>query len=563
MNSSALHDVVLAIAQKRSTEEILTQITRRVVACLSGDINKIEPAGPNDALVRIWLVGPGDQCESCAFRRECPDQRQCLHLAASAGVLRNPKEDWQRLDGPFSRYPLGVSNIGGIAQTGQSLVVKSDQSQMGGDGLPDWAQAEGVVEFVGHALRFRGELLGVLGAFNRQPFCHQAYERLLNFAHHAAVAIGNARAFEEIDKLKHRLELENEYLQQEVKSALQFGDIIGRAPALQKIMRQIDLVAKTEANVLVTGQSGTGKELVSRAIHERSPRRDRPLIKVNCGAIPENLFESEFFGHVRGAFTSAVGDRVGRFQLADKGTLFLDEIGDIPLALQVKLLRVLQEGTFERVGEERTRKVDVRIVAATNRDLKKEVAEGRFRQDLYYRISVFPIEVPPLSQRKEDIPLLAAHFLKKTAQQLHVPVPRLTRAHVDALQHYDWPGNIREFQNTVERALILSQNGPLRFDLPQSAGASAAGPTPTLTANNATDPALISRAALKQKERASIEAALRQAGGKIFGHGGAAVLLGMNPTTLASRITTLGIDKRAFKIPPATASGNNRHLAAL
>ncbi len=546
MTANALEEVVLAIAQQRSIDEVLTQITQRIVACLGGDIETVAPPGPDDALVRIWLVGPGDRCTSCAFRQECPDQRQCLHLVASSGVLRHGTEKWHELTGPFSRYPLGLSNIGRIAKTGQSLLVDAKGPAPGHDGLPDWAKAEGVKGFVGHALNFRGQPLGVLGAYTRRAFRAESYQRLQSFANHAAVALGNARAFEEIEKLKAQLQLENEYLQEEVKAALEFGDIVGRSPALQKVLRQIELVAKTEANVLVTGPSGTGKELVSRAIHERSPRRDRPLIKVNCGAIPENLFESEFFGHVRGAFTSAVGDRIGLFQLADKGTLFLDEIGDIPLALQVKLLRVLQEGTFERVGEERTRKVDVRIVAATNRDLKREVAAGRFRQDLFYRLSVFPIEVPSLAQRREDIPLLAAHFLKKSAQQLHLREPRLTQAHVAALLAYDWPGNIREFQNAVERALIVSQNGPLRFDLAAPLRSQAV-PDVESAPPAAAGSALLSRSALKQKEQASIEEALRLAGGKIFGPEGAADLLGMKPTTLASRLAALGIDKRAFK----------------
>ena len=546
MPISALDDVVLAMAQKHSIDEVLTQITQRVVACLGGDIHTVIPPGADDALVRIWLVRAGDRCAACAFRKECPDQRQCLHLVASSGVLRHGNENWRELSGSFCRYPLGVSNIGRIAKTGRSLLVDAYVPAAGHDGLPDWAEAEGVKAFVGHALNFRGEPLGVLGAYSRKPLPAEAYDRLRSFANHAAVALGNARAFEEIEMLKAQLQLENEYLQEEVKASLEFGDIVGRSPALQKVLRQIELVAKTEANVLVTGPSGTGKELVSRAIHERSPRRDRPLIKVNCGAIPENLFESEFFGHVRGAFTSAVGDRIGRFQLADKGTLFLDEIGDIPPGLQVKLLRVLQEGTFERVGEERTRKVDVRIVAATNRDLKREVAAGRFRQDLFYRLSVFPIEVPSLAQRREDIPLLAAHFLKKAAQNLHLREPRLSQNHIADLLAYDWPGNIREFQNAVERALILSQNGPLRFDLPSAARAQVAD-VPASAAHGGSGPALLSRSALKQREEASIREALRLAGGKIFGPHGAADLLGMKPTTLASRLSRLGIDKRAFK----------------
>ena len=269
-----------------------------------------------------------------------------------------------------------------------------------------------------------------------------------------------------------RLQAQNEYLLEEIRSSHDFGDIIGDSPGLRKVTQQIQLVAPTDAAVLVTGESGTGKELVARAIHQNSPRKDRALIKVNCSAVPESLFESEFFGHMRGAFTGAVRDKPGRFELADGGTLFLDEIGDIPLAMQAKLLRVLQEQEIERVGDTRTRKVNVRIVAATNRDLRKDVEAGRFRQDLFYRLVVFPIEIPPLRERSEDIASLAAHFVRLTAKKLNRPVPRLTKAQADQLTAHDWPGNIRELQNAVERATILAQGGPLHFDLsPDSARA--------------------------------------------------------------------------------------------
>src|SRR5262249_26985592 len=260
------------------------------------------------------------------------------------------------------------------------------------------------------------------------------------------------------------LEFENEFLQDEFRAS--FGNIIGHSPALQKVLAQIATVAPTEANVLILGESGTGKELVARAIHDMSARKEHPLVRVNCASIPKELFESEFFGHVRGAFTGAIKDRVGRFELADHGTLFLDEIGEIPLDLQSKLLRVLQEGQFERLGEDRTRTVRVRIIAATNRELLTEAKAGRFRLDLYYRLSVFPIELPPLRERPEDIGPLAAHFVQHSARRLGVERPRLTRAQVQQLEGYDWPGNVRELQNVVERAVILARGGRLQFDLP-------------------------------------------------------------------------------------------------
>ncbi len=337
-----------------------------------------------------------------------------------------------------------------------------------------------------------------------------------------------------------RLQAQNEYLLEEIRIAQDFGDIVGDSPGLRKVLQQIHLVAPTDAAVLITGESGTGKELVARAIHENSPRKGRALIKVNCSAVPENLFESEFFGHVRGAFTGAVRDKPGRFELADGGTLFLDEIGDIPLAMQAKLLRVLQEQEIERVGDTRTRKINVRVVAATNRDLRKDVEAGRFRQDLFYRLVVFPIEIPPLRERSDDIPLLATHFFSVTAKKMNRPPPRLTKAQEEQLSAHDWPGNIRELQNVVERAVILGQGGPLHFDL-----SPAESPRPTSARRHHGDGASIpTREAWKRQERESIIAALKQSGGKVFGPGGAAELLNMKPTTLASRIKALGLGRQ-------------------
>ena len=337
-----------------------------------------------------------------------------------------------------------------------------------------------------------------------------------------------------------RLEAQNAYLREEIRIEHDFGDIIGESPGLRKVVQQIQLVAPTDASVLITGESGTGKELVARAIHEHSSRNGRALVKLNCSAVPEGLFESEFFGHVRGAFTGALKDKPGRFELADGGTLFLDEIGEVPLAMQAKLLRVLQEQELERIGDTRTRKVNVRIIAATNRDLKKEVDAGHFRQDLFYRLSVFPIEVPPLRQRREDIPPLAAHFVRQSARRMNRPDLRITPAARSELAAYDWPGNVRELQNTVERAVILSRGGPLRFDLAGSDATDASRPR----IQSASKPDLLTRDELKRQERDAIAAALKQTGGKVFGPGGAAKLLGMKPTTLASRITALRLNRR-------------------
>jgi transcriptional regulator with GAF, ATPase, and Fis domain len=310
-------------------------------------------------------------------------------------------------------------------------------------------------------------------------------------------------------------------------------------------LRQVEMVAPTDGTVLILGESGTGKELVAREIHQHSHRAERPLIRVNCASIPKDLYESEFFGHAKGAFTGALKDRAGRFEAADGGTLLLDEVAEIPPELQSKFLRVLQEKQYERVGEEKTRSVNVRIIAATNRNLQQEVAEGRFRQDLFYRLNVFPIEVGPLRQRPGDIPLLAAHFLEQAARRLKLRLPRLTAAHVAELQRYDWPGSVREPQNVIERAVILAQSGGLHFDLPVTGRAvtlPAPASAPEAAVPAAADP-ILTEAEVRRREQTNVLAALTQAGWKIHGPGGAAELLGLKPTTLISRIKKLGLKR--------------------
>jgi transcriptional regulator with GAF, ATPase, and Fis domain len=313
--------------------------------------------------------------------------------------------------------------------------------------------------------------------------------------------------------------------------------MVGESEALQIVLQQIELVADTDATVLITGESGTGKELVARAIHDRSHRRKGPLVRVNCAAIPESLFESELFGYVRGAFTGAVTDRPGRFEAAQGGTLMLDEIGEVPLAMQAKLLRVLQEKEFERVGETRPRKIDVRIVAATNHELAAEVEAGRFRADLFYRLNVFPIENPPLRDRREDIPSLAEHFVQAAARRLRRQPPRLGEASLRQLMTRDWPGNIRELENVIERAMILARDGQLRFD-PRPAA-----PAPPPPVSSATLP-LLSRAAMQKHQREAIVAALERSGGRVSGPGGAAERLGMKASTLFSRMSVLGLRQK-------------------
>jgi formate hydrogenlyase transcriptional activator len=394
------------------------------------------------------------------------------------------------------------------------------------------------VEYTSTPIRERGNVVGAVIVFRDVTQRREADEKL-------------RAALEEVEQLRKRLELENAYLQEEIRVEYNLHGIIGRSAAIQQTLRQVELVAPTDASVLITGESGTGKELIARAIHEAGSRSQRPLIRVNCAAIPRELFESEFFGHVKGAFTGAIRDRIGRFELADRGTLFLDEVGEIPLELQGKLLRVLQEGQFERVGEERTRKVDVRVIAATNRDLKYEVRQGRFREDLYFRLNVFPIESIALRERRDDIPLLAAHFLRGTSRKLKTSELRLTEGDMRRLTQYDWPGNVRELENVIERAAILARNGRVRIDLPEP-GSSAKGIMPSMAAGNIRRPVLTDEER-RDRDRANILAALDACGGKVFGRGGAAELLDVRPTTLASRIKALGIQIQRTRKPDTAA----------
>ena len=334
----------------------------------------------------------------------------------------------------------------------------------------------GINSAAGFPLEFRGEQLGSIGFLARRRISTEEFALLGIFADQAALAIRNAQLYREVERYRDRLELENAYLQEAIAEERGFEGIVGESPALRAVLRKVQQVAPVETTVLLTGETGTGKELIARALHQGSPRRDRPLIKVNCGAIPQGVVESELFGHEKGAFTGALQRRIGRFELADKGTLFMDEVGELPLDTQVKLLRVLQEQEFERVGSPRTQQVDVRLVAATNRDLEQEVAAQRFRADLFYRLNVFPIRVPPLRERPSDIPLLVKHFLAQFQRKLAKPLKAVTPESLARLERYAWPGNIRELQNVLERACVLSP-GPVVEILeelrPSSGGESA------------------------------------------------------------------------------------------
>jgi formate hydrogenlyase transcriptional activator len=494
----------------------------------------------------IWLYTTEDQCPVCreAGQTGLDDGKPGIHVSAQFG---NQGEDAERrhhrlppgygLPGRVlvSRAPIHIRNADQVLQ--RYRADRNSVAELGGDGgEPDielqWALELGVRSAAAYPLIVQGdEFVGVLGVLTRRDIDEEEFAHLGILAQQAAISIRSAQIFEENKQLRDRLLVENAYLREEIRSEAGFSEIVGDSRALRALLNEIRQVAVTDSTVLLLGETGTGKELIARAIHQLSPRRERPLIKVNCGAIAANLVESELFGHERGAFTGALQRRVGRFELANNGTLFLDEIGELPAESQTRLLRVLQEQEFERVGGSQPIRVDVRLIAATNRDLEREVAAGRFRSDLFYRLNVFPARVPPLRERREDIPHLVNHFIAHQQRRLGKPLEGVSKEGMDRLRRYSWPGNIRELQNVVERACVL-----------------AGGPVVSISDELAEGPAAQSAGdrilTLAEAEKHHIRRALEASGGTIGGAGGAAVMLGVNPNTLRSRMEKLGLLQR-------------------
>jgi formate hydrogenlyase transcriptional activator len=390
-----------------------------------------------------------------------------------------------------------------------------------------------VVPLVSHE-----RVLGTLAVANLRGDAYTAEEAefLGQVGTQIAIAVENALSYREVESLKNKLSTEKVYLEEVINSEYDFAEIIGHSAALRRILREVETVAPTDSAVLITGETGTGKELIARAIHSLSGRRERTMVKVNCAAIPTGLLESELFGHERGAFTGAVAQRTGRFEVAHLGTIFLDEVGDIPLELQAKLLRVLQEQEFERLGSSRTIRVDVRVIAATNRNLAEDVQAGRFRADLFYRLNVFPVNIPPLRERAEDIPLLVGYFAQRYSRQLKKRIETIPSDQLDALTRYPWPGNIRELQNLVERAVILAAGAELHIPLAELKPPAAAAAEP---AADGRPPARL--VTLEEMERDYISEVLRHTGGVVGGRGGAAEILNLPVSTLRSRMKKLGL----------------------
>jgi formate hydrogenlyase transcriptional activator len=523
-------EMLRGVTRHVATAESLEVVLQSTVAAL------VEQADATNA--RIFLALTDDECPVCrsesAGASWVPASGRALHCVASAGLTTEEHLPHRvSFDSPLPPA---------IAWRLREPILVGDPAQFGSYGVDPGAlqvwREMGINSTAAYPLEFRGEQLGWIGFIARRRISAEEFALLGIFADQAALSIRNAQLYREVERYRQRLEVENAYLQEAIAEERGFEGIVGESPALRAVLRKVQQVAPVETTVLLTGETGTGKELIARALHQGSPRRDRPLIKVNCGAIPQGVVESELFGHEKGAFTGALQRRIGRFELADKGTLFMDEVGELPLDTQVKLLRVLQEHEFERVGSHHTQRVDVRLVAATNRDLGQEVAAQRFRSDLFYRLNVFPIRVPPLRERPSDIPLLVKHFLAQFQRKLAKPLRTVTPESMARLERYPWPGNIRELQNVIERACVLSA-GPVVEIVDELRPMSGGDTAPAAPA--AGQDAIVT---LEESERMHIRQALTATGGRIHGPDGAAALLGINPSTLRSRMKKLGITKQ-------------------
>ncbi|OLC99661.1 MAG: Fis family transcriptional regulator [Acidobacteria bacterium 13_1_40CM_4_58_4] len=473
-------------------------------------------------------------------------------LDTATGMLKIHALDFPGHQGLLNRettVPRDSSPSGQAIANGLPLLVRGAEFDRYSNEVIRVLRSEGVQTLCCVPLITHGRAFGTLNLAGRRAdaFSPQDVELMRQVAAQIAIAVENALSFEEIETLKNKLAEEKLYLEEEIRSEFNFEEIIGESSVLKRALSQVELAAPAGTTVLLLGETGTGKELFARAIHNRSPRRDRTFVKINCAAIPSGLLESELFGHERGAFTGAINQKIGRFELADRGTLFLDEVGDIPLELQPKLLRVLQEQEFERLGGNRTQRVDVRVVAATNVDLAKLVAQRAFRSDLYYRLNVFPIQIPALRERTEDIPLLVRYFVQRFSRSLNKPVEYIPAEAMDALASYSWPGNIRELENLIERAVLLSPGKELRVPLSELRSAANAssnavtGPSSSFPSLTSSTSLTSSISTLEEAERQHILRALRQTQWRIAGPKGAAAILGMKRTTLQARMRKLGI----------------------
>jgi formate hydrogenlyase transcriptional activator len=534
------------IKERRNAEEALRKSEQRKRTLLeinNAIINNLaQEALFTSAYEAIRRVVPFDRAAFLLYQPES----KTLKLLSMNGA---EESEFFRLG---KEYDLQETLVSAWVLVYQEVVMRGDLEREWQSPGERRLLAEGIQSYCVVPLVAMGTSIGTFTVWSeaKNRYTQQDAELLREVANQVALAIANMKSYEEIAALKGRLEKENVYLQEEIRTVHNFEEIVGNSPALLALLRRVDQVAPTDSSVLIYGETGTGKELIARAIHDRSNRKNRPLVKVNCSAISAGLVESELFGHVKGAFTGAFERRIGRFELADGGTIFLDEVGELPLDTQVKLLRVLQEREFEPVGSNRSVRVDVRIICATNRNLQESISEGTFRSDLYYRLNVFPLEVPPLRERSSDIPQLAMFFLSRYARNLGKKIDGISAAATEKLTNYSWPGNIRELQNVIERALILSTGAilDLESDL-SSVSASPVLPNPAHEVAKVLPFAEQSpHKTLQEVERAHILAVLEETHGVIEGSNGAAKTLGMHPNTLRHRMEKLGIKRTAHRI---------------
>ena len=507
-----------------------------VVDCLTNAIVEYDPDGEVMHTIAMYTEISDQARANFKYRSLYRSTPAMLHTIDGDGLIVTVTDHWLK--------KLGYTRNEVIGRPVSDFFSAAERRQFENDGLHKLIRGGDFNNRERQMVTRDGKVLDLLVSAIAHRDADGDVDRLLVASKDVTMRLHAERqlrqALAENARLREELVEERDYLREEVNVALNFGRIVGTSPALQRMLTRVTAVADTPASVLVLGESGVGKELVAREIHARSPRADGPLVKVNCPSIPKELFESEFFGHVKGAFTGAHRDRVGRFQLADGGTIFLDEIGEIPLESQGKLLRVLQESEFERVGDDVTKSVDVRVIAATNRNLEKLIVDGEFREDLFYRISVFPVDVPPLRDRGEDVIQLAQHFLEQTCADFGREPMSLTRAQADKLRRYDWPGNVRELKNVIERAVILSTGKVLRLDvsMPELKHSIAE----TALAEPSAEQVLTEKD-MREFQKRNTVAALERSSWRVSGEGGAADILGVKPTTLADRVRTFGIKR--------------------
>jgi formate hydrogenlyase transcriptional activator len=513
--------IILEVAKAISSHLDLTDVLEALVA-------SIKPTVAFDAVSVVVLDGEHAKLQSLHIEKLVRKSNESVQSLLQRSIADTD------IDPLATRVHVSQHHMSVVMKTLQPYVCTDVEVQRRFARDDDFLKRD-IRSYIALPLMKHGELIGVVDFLSteKRSYTPAQIQLLQDVSEMVSIAVSNALAYEEINALKEQLQIENRLLQDEIVQRSIYEEIVGSSTSLQRVLKDIDRVARTDSTVLITGETGTGKELVAHAIHRRSPRSSRALVKVNCAALPSELIASELFGHEKGAFTGALQQRIGRFEAANGGTIFLDEIGELTPEMQIALLRVLQEKEFERVGGNKTIRTDVRVITATNRNLQREVTDGRFRMDLYYRLNVFPVHVPALRERADDIPILVDYFAARLAGRMGKRIRQIEKRTLDDMQNYSWPGNIRELQNVIERGVILADSDVFRLD-------------PGTLVPDTSQPRNDGRGG-RDQQKADIEAVLRETRGRISGPDGAAARLGVPASTLESRIRTLKINKHQFK----------------